>query len=164
MGLTSSYTEAKLCGPWPVVGQPGDVHSSAYNALGAVAFDQFGNEYVYLKGVASTVEGFAVTFDEVGVTTALVANAKGAVAWATGATVADKYGWYARRGNLLALVANTTADDYSLGRETTDGYIGNGRAAGDAIYGVMCRTTVTTAALTAIQTFCYPFVDDAYGS
>ena len=166
MGLTASYTEAKLrgIGGGPIVGQPGDIHTEALNALGARALDQFGNEYVYLKGVASTVEGFAVTFDELGISTALAANAKGPVAWATGATVASTWGWYARYGNLLALVANTTADDFSLGRETTDGNIGNGRAAGDEIAGLMCRTTVTTLALTAVQTFCYPYVNDVLGS
>lgn len=166
MGLTSSYTEAKLrgIGGSPIVGQPGDVHTEALNAVGTRALDQFDNEYVYLKGVANTVEGFAVTFDELGVTTALAANAKGPVAFATGATVASTWGWYARYGNILALVANTTADDYGLGRETTDGNIGNGRAAGDQIYGLICRTTVTTLALTAVQTCGYPFVDDIYGS
>lgn len=165
MGLTSAYTEAKLVGPWPIVGQPGDVHTTAQNAIGAVAYDLFGNEYIYLQGVASTVAGFAVTFDEAGVTTALAANAKGPVAWATGATVAATFGWYARVGNLLALVAANTADNSLLGRETTDGTIGDGRAAGDQIYGVMARAaTGGSAVLSSIQAYTRPFVDDIYGA
>lgn len=164
--LTTSYTEAYLCGPVPQAGSPGEVLATEVTPVGTVAFDQFGNEYVFVKGVASGVEGFAVTFDEAGVTTALAANAKGPVAWLTGALVAGTYGWAARKGQkLLALVAANTADNALLGRETTDGYIGDGRAAGDEIYGVISRAAVdATAALSAIQVYGYPYVDDANGA
>jgi hypothetical protein len=167
MALTSAYTEAVIRGvTGPVVGQPGDIHSTAQNAIGARALDQFDNEYIYLQGVASAVAGMAVTFDEAGVTALLAANAKGPVAWATGAIVAAKFGWFARFGNLLGRVVNNTADNAFLGRETTDGEIGDGKAAGDAIYGVMSRAANSSGAtvLQSIQTFCYPFVDDIYGS
>jgi len=168
MALTSAYTEAKIRGVSgkPVVGQPGDVHTSAQNEIGARALDQWDNEYVYLQGVASVVAGMAVTFDEAGVTTMLAANAKGPVAWATGAVDATtEFGWFARYGNLLARLAINTADNALLGRETTDGEIGDGRAAGDQIYGVISRgSTGAAVALTKIQTMTYPFVDDIYGS
>jgi hypothetical protein len=168
MALVSSYTEAVIRGvTGPVVGQPGDIHATAQNAIGARALDQFDNEYVYLKGVANTVEGMAVTYEEDGTTTLLAANAKGAVAWATGAIVAAKFGWFARFGTtLLARVVTATADNSLLGRETTDGEIGDGRAAGDQIYGVIARAANASGAtvLQKIQTNCYPFVDDVYGA
>lgn len=166
MALTSSYSEAKLVGPFAVAGNPNEVHDSALNSVGAVAFDQFGNEYVYLKGVASTVEGDAVTFDEEGVTTLLAANAVGPVAWATAAIVANKYGWYARRGNLLGNVVTATSADSTVGRETTDGKVGDGRAAGDQIYGVVCREANASGstALKKLQVYAYPHVDNIYGS
>lgn len=171
MGLTSSYSEARIrsISGGPVSGQPGEIHTTAKNAIGTAALDQFDNEYVYLKGIGSTVEGMAVTFDEAGVTALLVANAKGAVAWATGATVANTFGWYARfspGSGLLARVVTATADNAFLGFETTSGEIGDGRAAGDQIYGVMSRAANASGAtvLQLISTFCYPFVDDIYGS
>lgn len=164
MPLTSSYTEAVLV--TPVEGQPGDVHDTAKNEINAVAYDQFGNEYRYGQGVANAVEGSAVTFDELGVTALLAANAKGPVMWATGAIVAAKFGWFARFGNLLGRVVTNTADNSLLGRESADGDIGDGRAAGDQIYGVVARAANASGAtvLQKIQTACYPFVDDIYGS
>lgn len=171
MPLTTSYTEAVLRSKTggPVSGQAGDIDATAKNTIGKVALDQFDNEYVYLKGIGSVVEGMAVTFDEVGVTALLVANAKGAVAWATGAIVANKFGWFARYSpgsNLLARVVTGTADNSLLGKETTDGEIGDGRAAGDQIYGVVARAANASGAtvLQAISTMCYPFVDDVYGA
>lgn len=171
MALVSSYSEAVLRSKTggPVVGQPTEVHTEAKNAIGKVALDQFDNEYVYLKGVTGVVEGMAVTFDEAGVTALLAANAKGQIAWGTGLTVSSTYGWYARYSpgsGLLARVVTGTADNAFLGKETNDGEIGDGRAAGDQIYGVMSRAANATGAtvLQLISTFCYPFVDDIYGS
>lgn len=163
MALSTTYTDAYLVDA--VVGAPGEVHTEAKNDLMTVAHDQFGNEYVYMKGVVGTVEGTSVTYDEAAVTTVLVANAKGPVAFATGATVASTYGWYARKGDtLLAQVAANSADNAFLGRETSDGVIGDGRAAGDEIYGVISRQATTTAALAKVQAFAYMFVDDTKGS
>ena len=68
-------------------------------------------------------------------------------------------------GNLLCLVAANCGDNALLGRETTDGYIGDGRAAGDQIYGVMSRASTSgSAALSSVQVYTHPFVDDVYGS
>lgn len=171
MALVSSYSEARIrsISGGPVSGQPGEVHTTAKNAIGTPALDQFDNEYVYLKGVTGTVEGMAVTYDEAGVTALLVANAKGAIAWATGLTIGSTYGWYARfspGSGILARVVTGTADNAFLGKETNDGEIGDGRAAGDQIYGVMSRAGNSSGAtvLQLISTFCYPFVDDIYGS
>jgi ABC-type uncharacterized transport system permease subunit len=54
--------------------------------FGSRVQDKDCNEYIYLKGVASTLAGSWVTYDELGVTTLLAANAKGPVAIAMAAT------------------------------------------------------------------------------
>jgi len=123
-------------------------------------------EFIYLLGVASTAEGFCVTYDEAGVTTALAANAIGPVAWALGATVANKYGWYQIGGKIAALVAAASADNAKVGYEGAAGKIGDGRAAGDEIYGVISRSATDTPAtgFCWVQSYGAPFVDDANGA
>lgn len=147
-----------------VAGDTDAIHDSALNPVGSRAADKDGNEYVYMKGVASTLAGSWVTFDEAGVTTLLAANAKGPVAVAMAAIVAGKYGWYLRSGTASALLAANCADNALIGRETTDGYAGDGRAAGDEIYNAISRgSTAGAAALAAVQIH-NPFVDDANGA
>jgi hypothetical protein len=155
---------AALIGPGVTGGFTGEVHDSQLSAIGQRAYDKSGNEYVYLKGVGSTLAGSWVTFDEVGVTALLAANAIGPVAVATAAIVANKFGWYQIFGTVSALVAANTADNARLGRETTDGYAGDGRAAGDEIIGAISRgSTAGAAALTTCQLF-YPLVNDITGA
>lgn len=122
------------------------------------------SEFIYLKGVASTLAGSWVTYDETGATALLAANGKGFVAVATAATVANTYGWYCIFGTCSALLKQNTADNATLGRETTDGYAGDGRAAGDEIIGAMSRgSTAGADALTTVQ-LAYPFVNDFVGA
>jgi hypothetical protein len=147
-----------------VVGATDAVHDSALNPVGSRAFDKDGNEYVYMLGVASTLAGSWVTFDEAGATALLVANAKGPVAVAMAAIVAAKYGWYLRAGTCSALLAANCADNALIGRETTDGYAGDGRAAGDEIYNAISRGATAGAAALATVQIHYPFVDDANGA
>lgn len=151
----------------PAVGMTGDIHDEARNPVGMSARDTEGRRWVYLKGVANTVEGSVVTFDEAGVTTLLAANAKGPVAVAGAAIVASKYGWYCREAEVGVgvRVVTATADNTLGGRETTDGEIGDGRAAGDEIYNLFIRgaNSSGSTALTTCQLF-NPFVDDANGA
>lgn len=134
--------------------------------LGTRHRDKNGNEYVYLKGVASTLAGSWVTYDETWATALLAANAVGPVAVAQAAVDAtSEYGWYCIYGTTSALLAANCADNSAiLGRETSDGYAGDGRATGDQIYGAVSRgSTAGAAALTTVQVF-YPFVNDANGA
>lgn len=62
------------------------VDTSAKTTILTRAFDNAGNEYIYLKGVASTVVGSWVNYDETGTTTLLPADAKGPVAVAMAIT------------------------------------------------------------------------------
>jgi hypothetical protein len=123
-------------------------------------------EFIYLKGVASTVEGAVVTYDEVGITTALAANAKGPVAVALGATVANTYGWYGIRGKFAALCAAASADNGSVGYEGAAFTIGDGRAAGDQIAGAFARSATDTpeAGKCWVQFTCIPYCDDFIGA
>lgn len=148
----------------PVVGASDDVHTSQQNALLAQAKDAAGNEYVYLKGVSSLVAYDAVTYDENGVTALLAANAKGPVAIAQATVDANtKFGWFMVRGTTTANLVANSADNATLGRETTDGKLGDGRAAGDQIIGVIARGATSGAGTATIQ-IQYPFVDDFQGA
>lgn len=136
------------------------VDTSAQHTLGTRARDEAGNEYIYMLGVASTETGSWVTFDEEYTTTLLVTNASGPVAIAQAAIVASRYGWYMIEGTGDALIAANTADNSPLGYETASGYAGDGRAAGDMIYGAISREAVTTPAGLAKVQIWRPFVTD----
>jgi hypothetical protein len=125
--------------------------------LGTQTMDKSGNIYVYMLGVASTIVGSWVTFDEAYTTTLLVANASGPVAVSMGINVASTYGWYQIWGKASACTAADCADNAPLGYETTAGYAGDGRAAGDMIYGAISRQGA--AAVTTVQIW-NPFVTD----
>lgn len=150
----------------PVVGAPGEVHTSQQNALLAEAMDNSFNHYVYLKGVSSLVSGDAVTYDENGVTTLLAGNAKGPVAIATADVDAStEFGWFLRQGVVSANLKANSADNGTLGIETTAGKLGDGRAAGDQIIGVIARgATSGSDAAATIQIASAPFVDDFQGA
>ena len=129
-------------------------------ALGTRGKDNEGNEYIYLTGVASTVVGSWVTYDELGITTLLVANAIGPVAVAMAITDATTdFGWYQIFGKAEASIAANTAADVMIGYETSSGVAGDEKAAGDMIYGAVSRDAVTTAAIATVQ-ITYPFVTD----
>jgi hypothetical protein len=160
--------EYKTGAPGASVGLLTDVDTTQRNPLGAVSdgVDNFGNkaEFIYLKGVASTIAGSVVTFDEAGVTTLIAANAKGPVAIAMAAIDStSKYGWYCIKGTVKADVVANSADNSTVGRETTDGKIGDGRAAGDQIANAFQREATTAAALAYVQ-IDHPFVDDFLGA
>lgn len=143
-----------------------EVHTEQKYRIGREAKDSAGRTWKYLKGVSSLVAQDAVTYDEAGVTALLAANAKGPVAIAGAAVDAvTKFGWFCVLGDSVTAngVANS-ADNAFVGRETTDGKLGDGRTAGDQIYGVIARSATSGAGDLTLQIFSRPFVDDAYGS
>jgi hypothetical protein len=159
----------KLTGaPLANSGRLSDVDTTARHALGFRCYgtDDLGNtaEYIYLKGVASTIVGSVVTYDELGVTTLIAANAQGPVAIAMGIVDATtKFGWYCIQGTVKADVVANSADNSMVGRETTNGKVGDGRAAGDQIANCFQREATTAAALAYLQ-IDHPFVDDFMGA
>jgi hypothetical protein len=159
---------AYLIGERGLVGQPGDVHTTAQNPVGTrckgIDVTGGGAEYIYLKGVASTIVGSVVTFDEAGVSTLIAANAKGPVAVATAITDStSKWGWYGIQGTFATDVVASCNDNATIGRETTDGKVGDGRAAGDEIANAFSRNSTTGAAVINCQ-FDHSFVNDFLGA
>lgn len=156
-------------------GQLADVDTAARNVVGqrVQGTDAIGGaaEYVYLKGVASTIVGSVVTYDTstlgAGATTLLVADASGPVAVAMAITVAATWGWYAIQGTVpVDTVANSAAavaGGKNPGRETTDGKVGDGRAAGDEINNFFQRVATTAAAVVEHQ-IDHPFVNNFTGA
>lgn len=102
-----------------------DVASTAYGV----------GEFIYLKGVASTVVGSVVTYDAGGFTTALAsANAVGPIAVAMSANVADQYGWYQISGRGVVKGLASLAADALCYLTATAGSVDDAVVAGDAIH------------------------------
>lgn len=158
--------------PLIALGKPGDIDTAARNPLGMVVqgVDASGAfaEYIYLKGVASTIAGSVVTYTpSTGVTALIVADASGPVAIALAATVAATFGWYGLTGTFTTdVVANSAAVATTAknpGRETTDGKVGDGRAAGDEINNFFQLTATTAAALVSCN-ISRPYVNNFTGA
>lgn len=109
--------------------------------VGSRARDVDGNEYVYLKGVASTAEGSWVSFDEEGATTLLTADAVGRVGVAMAAIVADKYGWYQVYGKNTVAKTDTVAADNAAYIDGTNGRVDDAGVAGDMVFGAIIRSS-----------------------
>lgn len=137
------------------------IDTSAQYELGSRTQDKFGKEYIYLTGVGSTVVGSWVTFDELGITVLLAADAIGDVAVALAITDStSQFGWYQIYGSAEAKIAANCAADVVIGRESANGTAGDGHAAtGDDIFGCVSRESTSTAAVATVQ-LNYPFVND----
>ena len=123
------------------------------NAPGTRQFDEAGNEYIYLLGVASTVIGSCVTYGLNGTTafqTALsVTGANGPVAFALAATLAAQWGWYLIFGFGTALFNGAAVAGKSLFSAST-GKVDDAVVSGDKIYGGWVAATVGSAVLGAV--------------
>lgn len=136
----------------PVVGAPGDVHSEQKNPLGTRAFDTDGNEYIYLKGVASTAIGTWVVYDELSVTIRMVTTSIGPVAIATAATIASTWGWYLINGTGSGLALTGYADNATVNATATDGSVDDNAVAAAAelnVFGAWGRSAVNETTLLA---------------
>ncbi len=143
-------------------GDTASVDTARANPLGTRAFDGDGNEYIYLTGVASTVAGSWVSFDEAHLTTLLVANAVGRVAVAMAATVAATYGWYQIYGkNTIALVLAGFADNGKIFSTATAGSVDDAVVAGDLVVGAIGRSAIAGGVATVELN--YPFATDNLG-
>ena len=121
-----------------------------------------GNEYIYLQGVASVVDGTWVTFDEDFVTARAVADAQGQVAIATAAVDATtEYGWFAIWGMKTGLCLASFVDNGVVYLTSTAGSVDDTDVAGDQVYGAIGRTARdTTTGMSEFQ-LNYPEVLDA---
>lgn len=142
------------------------VHTERKFRLGTRIKDNAGNEFIYLKGVASTVQGSWVSFDEAHVTTLLAANAKGRVAVAQAAVDATtKYGWYQIYGKASGKVLASFADNGLIYATATAGSVDDAVVAGDLVVGAIGRSAIDGGAATgqAYVELNYPFATDALG-
>jgi hypothetical protein len=121
-----------------------NVDSTAQFALGTktTAVDPVlgSGEFVYLKGVASTVAGSVVIFDDyAGTTTLVVAGSRGPAAVALAATVANTYGWYQIEGSAVVKETGATAGA-NVYATATAGVPSATTVAGDKIDGMRFKT------------------------
>jgi len=140
-----------------------DVHSTAKYDIGTRRSDKHGNVYVYLKGIATTAAGDFVTYyitsTAAAVTARLVQSAKGLVAIAMAATVADKFGWYMIAGNLLtANMTTSCAAGAVIYSTATAARVDDVKGTGDLIVGAVC--SVLAAGNVGGVTLNYPSVND----
>jgi hypothetical protein len=136
--------------PLGTIVQARDTSSGAYGT----------GEFMYAKGVASTVVGSWVLLNHDGTTTLVAAGGVGQIGVAMSANVANQYGWYQINGK--ADVKTVTAS----GTLATDLYIGStaGEAkgttqAGDRIWNVKLSSTATTTLGTAVAQIQRPFTN-----
>lgn len=115
-----------------------------------------GGEFVYLKGIASTVVGSMVDFDQNLGTTALspATLGTGPVAIAMSANVANQFGWYQIEGAAAVKAPNAMvpgAEVWSLA--ATPGSVDDAAVAGEQILNAKVSTTTGTpsAGLGVIQ-------------
>ena len=127
--------------------------------LGSRKRDVAGNEYVYLKGVASLVAEDFVTYTVDDYTAVrAVADATGHVAVAMAAVdAATEYGWFGIYGKFTGDTA-TVAADKALYLTSTAGRLDDTDVAGDAVVGI--KTTAADTANSCVVDMNYPFVHD----
>lgn len=116
-----------------------------------------GNEYIYLKGVASTAIGSWVSFDNAGTTTLLVANGKGRVGVAMSANIlSTTFGWYQIYGSASGLALASYASGGKVWATSTAGSVDDADVAVDLIVGAIGRSTIVGAGLATFE-LSYPF-------
>ena len=106
-----------------------------------------GGEFIYLKGIASTVVGSLVDYDPYLATTALAPATAGVgpVAVAMSANVASQYGWYQIAGVAAVKAPNAMAvgaDVFMLA--ATPGSVDDAAVAGEQILNAKATTTTGT--------------------
>jgi hypothetical protein len=120
-------------------------------------------EFVYLKGVASTVLGSFVTYNADDNSTALLAaNAIGPTAVSMSINVASSYGWYQISGKAVGKCLVEEADNGLVFATSTAGSIDDAVVAGDRVKLAKGASAVDTPS-TGLAEFEIqrPFMDDA---
>lgn len=119
-------------------------------------------EFIYLKGIGSTVAGSFVLYSEDDYSTSLLAaNDIGQVAIAMSACVASEYGWYQIKGKAVGKVLAAFADNGNVYSTSTAGSVDDAIVAGDRVK--QCKgASAIDAPATGMAEFEIdrPFVDD----
>lgn len=151
---------ARIVSAKPVVGGLTDVHSTQKNALGERCTDDAGNEYIYLKGVGSTLAGSWVTYDELFATALLDTDAveAGGIAIAMAAVDATtEYGWYGIAGTFSALCLADFADKGIVFATSTAGSVDDADTGVGYIHGALGQSARDTTTGMATFQILYPF-------
>tara|TARA_R110000868_G_scaffold331262_1_gene592241 strand:- start:136 stop:639 length:504 start_codon:yes stop_codon:yes gene_type:complete len=129
-----------------------DVASTAYGE----------GEFIYLKGVASTVLGSVVIYSQDDNSTALlVANAIGPVAVSMSDNVASSYGWYQIFGKAVGKPLTGFADNANCYATATAGSIDDTVVAGDRVKCMKGASAIDTPATGLAELeIQYPYMDD----
>lgn len=160
-------------GPFPTHSALTDVNGAATitgadglgqrDLLGVRSFDDNGNEYIYLLGVASTVAGDWVKYVPGAWSTArLVSNTAvtGLVAVAMAATIASSWGWYQIFGltpAYTAIATDAAADGKILSMgASADGRVVTGATTTKNIFGAV--GVGASAANVGTAAIAYPFI------
>lgn len=120
-------------------------------------------EFIYLKGVASTVVGSVVLIDQDDFSTSLAtANDVGYLAVAMAATVANEYGWYQVKGKAVIKGLASLADNASLYLTSTAGSLDDAVVAGDRVKGYAKTASALDTPSTGLAEadIVNPFVDN----
>ena len=119
-------------------------------------------EFIYLKGVASTIVGSFVTYDmDAGTTALLVAYAKDPVGLAMSICVAGSFGWYQISGKGVGKVLASFADNAACYATATAGSVDDAVVAGDRVHNAKGASAIDTpTAGFAEITLNRPHVDD----
>lgn len=124
-----------------------DIDTSQRNPLGLEVPDEFGNVYVYAKGVASLAQGdWVVINSDYTTTRSLNTPLAGPVGVAMAAILANQFGWFQRVGLVNSTTAGNgatqsniasdgSADKKPLFLTSTAGRLGTSVAAGCAVLG-----------------------------
>lgn len=120
-------------------------------------------EFIYLKGVASTVVGSAVLYNEDDYSTSLLAaNDIGQVAFAMSINVASQYGWYQIKGKAVGKGLAGLVDNANCYSTATAGSIDDAVVAGDRIKKCKTASALDTPSTGLVELeIDRPFVDDA---
>ena len=120
-------------------------------------------EFIYLKGVASTVVGSVCVIDQDDFSTSLaVANAVGYLAVAMSINVASSYGWYQIRGKAVIKGLASLADNASLYLTATAGSLDDAVVSGDRVKGYAKTASALDTPSTGLAEadIINPFVDN----
>lgn len=139
-----------------------DVSSSDKDGVGTIR-KEGDDEYIFAKGVASTVAGSCVTIDESYATALLTksvaASYIGRIGFAKAALVASKYGWYQIRGTSVPVsLAASCAKDVALYSTSTAGVLDDASSSQTKVLGIRADTAVTSAAV-SVGSAWYPRID-----
>lgn len=146
-----TYVSTTQLHPLGTIRRAYDVDTTAYGE----------GEFIYLKGVASTVLGSCVVYNPDDYTTTLVLSTSiGPVAFAMAATVASTFGWYQINGKAVGKVAAGFVDDANCYFQSA-GIIDDTIVAGSRIQNCKGASAIDTPATGLAELEIHrPFIND----